>query len=74
MPYFIYRISQPKRLKYLEEYPSFGEARTRVHTLRAEETPGSTDLLKIIFAKSAAEAERLLMIEREAPPMGEELG
>lgn len=70
MPYFIYKITEPKKLEYVGENAVYKEARSQVRELRAE--ANGAYQVKMIFAKSQVEAERLLTEEREAPPMGDD--
>jgi hypothetical protein len=70
MPYFIYKITEPKKLEYVGENTAYKEARNQVRELRAQAN-GEYEA-KMIFAKSQVEAERLLTEEREAPPIGDD--
>ena len=74
MPNFIFKIVPPKHLTPLESHDAYKDARTRAREMRAALPQDSTDQIKIIHAKSETEAEKLLLIEREPPPLGEELG
>ena len=68
MPYYIYRVSPQRFLKYLEEYPEYREAREHARSLRAQQDDEEPDIIKIIFAKDQAEAEALLKAKRERRP------
>lgn len=68
MPYFIYRVSPQRFLKYLKEYPEYREAREHARGLRAQKSNDDLDTIKIIFAKDQAEAEALLKAKRERRP------
>ncbi len=70
MPYFIYRISessaaQDKKLELRYTFDIFTEAKAEVRSLRAEQDPQDSALLKIIFADTQAEAEQRLTEVRE---------
>lgn len=70
MPYFVYKITPPKKLEYVADHDSYKEARAQVRELRAAAN-GQYDA-KMMFAKNPVEAERLLSEEREAPPIGDD--
>jgi len=65
MPYFIYRVSPQKFLKQVDQFDVYADARARARVMRAAQAPGELDLIKIIFAKDAPEAEALLKAKRE---------
>ena len=64
MPYFIYRIHPPRKLEYVDTKDKFQDARTIVRSLRAEDASADPGSVRMIFAKNAAEAEKIL----SAPP------
>lgn len=68
MPYFIYRVSPQRFVKYLEQHPAYRDARERARGLRAELHDDDPDTIKIIFAKEQTEAEALLKARRERQP------
>ncbi|RMD68655.1 MAG: hypothetical protein D6819_08890 [Gammaproteobacteria bacterium] len=68
MPYFIYRISPQKQLALVRSFAKYQEARQLARSLRASQAPEDRDTIKIIFAKDAEEAERLLLTPRERKP------
>ena len=72
MPYFIYRISDPKRLEHLDTRTKYQEARQLVRALRSEMEPGDDTNVRMIFAKTSQEAEKLLSIPRDERVIGED--
>jgi hypothetical protein len=72
MPYFVYRIEDPKHLEHLATFPVYREARQKVRDLRAEGGPDSVNSIRMIFAKSQVEAEKLLTAPREERVIGED--
>jgi hypothetical protein len=71
MPYFVYKIFPPKRLEYMESFDQFPQAKQFARTSRMQKNPENDYTVKIIFANNPAEAERLLMEEREPRPVEE---
>ena len=65
MPYFVYRVSEPKKLEYLNLFDSYKQAREVARGHRAELEKGSAFQIRMIFAKNQAEAEKLLSAPRE---------
>lgn len=68
MPYFVYRVSPQRFLKYLEHFDAYKEAREYARGLRAQQDASDLDTIKLIFAKEQAEAEALLKTKREHEP------
>ncbi len=68
MPYFVYRVSPQRFVKYLEHYDVYKEARKYARDVRAQQDANDLDTIKIIFAKEQAEAEALLKTKREHQP------
>jgi len=68
MPYFVYRVSPQRFIKYLEQYPEYQDARKYARDLRAGQNEEDLDTIKIIFATEQAEAEALLKAKRERQP------
>ena len=76
MPYFVYKITPGvtpliKNLDYIEEFPSYREARKLTRELRGQATPDAEDSVKMIFAESRLMAEELLQEKREKPVLKE---
>lgn len=72
MPYFIYRVTEPKKLEHLDTKAKYREARQLVRALRAEVEAGSDTTVRMIFAKTTEEAEKLLSIPRDERVIGED--
>ncbi len=72
MSYFVYKIFEPKRLEYIDEFEAYRDARSFTRGLRKELTPQAACTVRMIFAPSREQAERLLMETREARPLGED--
>jgi len=65
MPYFIYRVIDPRKLEYLDTFEDYKEARDAARAHRGD-LPRDTDIIvRMIFAKSQTEAEKLLLAPRE---------
>ena len=70
MPYFVFEINtQPesgvKLATYLETYPKYREAKDRVKAERQAKPETDTRVIRLVFAKNQAEAEKLLTAPRE---------
>jgi len=72
MPYFIYRVEEPKKLTYIEASDKFKDAKARVRELRTEQDETDDALIRMIFAKTTIEAEKLLSAPRDDRVIGEE--
>lgn len=72
MPYFVYRIHEPLHLEHIGTHVVYKEARQAVRELRAAEGPQSVNNIRMIFAKSEAEAEKLLSAPRDERVIGED--
>lgn len=72
MPYYVYRISDGNRLECLEQHAKYREARDRVREIRTGQEKDDEALVRLIFASSEVEAERLLLTPREAPVEGDD--
>ncbi|MCP3870222.1 MAG: hypothetical protein GY703_19440 [Gammaproteobacteria bacterium] len=72
MPYFVYRISEDNKLQCLDQHNSYKEARGQVRKRRSEQAADDTSLVRLIFASSEMEAERLLLTPRESPVEGDD--
>ena len=69
MPYFIYRIFQPKRLEPVAQFATFPQASAEAKVLRRDPALPPDCRIKVIFAENAAQAESLLQQVREAGPV-----
>ena len=72
MPYFVYRISEPKKLEHLDTKAKYQEARQLVRTLRSEIQAGDATTVRMIFARTHEEAEKLLSMPRDERVIGED--
>lgn len=72
MAYFVYKICPPKRLEYLDEFEAYREAKTFTRTRRREVNAADECIVRMVFAPSREQAERLLKEVREARPLGED--
>jgi len=79
MPYFVYYVTQHtdrnrKSLEHVETCDTFKVARNLAREKRAQlKASGSSDRdCRLIFAKSQAEAEKLLSAPREERVVGED--
>lgn len=72
MPYYIYRITEPMSLEYLDEKVRFQEAKERVVSLRKRLSANDTAIVRMVFANSTGEAERLLSIPKDHRVIGED--
>ncbi|MBF0255602.1 MAG: hypothetical protein HQL47_03900 [Gammaproteobacteria bacterium] len=65
MPYFVYRITEPKKLEKLDQFDNYKQAREAARSMRAESMDSPGSLIRMIFAKNEVEAEKLLLAPRE---------
>jgi len=72
MPYFVYKITPPLRLTYIDTKAKYPEARAVVRGLRQDAAAGSGEELRMVFAKDRAEAEKLLSTPRDERVIGED--
>jgi hypothetical protein len=72
MPYYVYKIHPPKRLEYMDAFDTYREAKVFTRTKRKELSPEDTCTVRMIYAPSKEQAERLLKEVREARPLGED--
>ena len=71
MPYYIYRVSGPKNLEYLDVEEKYREAKARVNELRATQAEDDEAIVRMIHAKTAGEAEKLLSIPKDDRVIGD---
>jgi hypothetical protein len=72
MPYFVFRIHDPKHLEYLDTKTKYQEAKALVRRLRAEQPGSDPAAIRLIYAKTQAEAEKLLSTPRDDRVIGED--
>ena len=72
MPYFVYKVSENRRLEQVDAFDRYRDAKQLARSMR-EQLPDDADyLVRVIFAGNGEEAARLLTEKREPRPMGEE--
>ena len=72
MPYYVYRIANPLRLEHVETFSRYQDAKKLVRSIRAELDPQGDTTVRLIFAKTQGEAEKLLSIPRDERVIGED--
>lgn len=72
MPYYIYRVRVPQQLEYIDVKPKYQEARSVVRGLREKQAADDASIIRLVFAKSIGEAEKLLSAPRDDRVIGEE--
>jgi hypothetical protein len=72
MPYFVYKISPPLQLEYIDTIVRYQEARELVRRRREEEDAESDIQYRLVFARQQAEAEKLLSTPRDNRVIGED--
>lgn len=72
MAYYVYKVFPSKRLEYIDEFDAYREARVFTRATRKELTSEDDYAVRMIFAPSREQAERLLKEVREARPLGED--
>ncbi|KOR30161.1 hypothetical protein TI03_00215 [Achromatium sp. WMS1] len=60
MPYYIYKIHGPLLFEYLDQKSRFKEAKALIKELRNNLATNGTATIRMVFAHSTEEAERLL--------------
>ena len=60
MPYFVYRISPERKLTLLNTFDKFIDAKDFARSLRAQQAPGATETIRMIFAENPKKAQLLL--------------
>lgn len=70
MPYFVYKITSPRKLTHIVTVDKYQAARAEVRSRRQEAEPGVE--YRLIFAKQMAEAEKLLSMPRDERVIGED--
>lgn len=72
MPYFVYRITPPRTLQHLETMDNYQQAKKLVRSMRAELDAASEVSVRLIYAKTQGEAEKLLSMPRDERVIGED--
>jgi hypothetical protein len=72
MPYYVYKITEPMLLEYLNQTPNFKEAKQMVTGLRQQLAVNEDTKIRMIFAHSTGEAEQLLSVPKNHQIIGED--
>jgi len=72
MPYFVYRVNSPKQLEYVDNKNEYRAAKELVRNLRSEQQNAAPGTVRMIFAKTRGEAEKLLSAPRDGRVIGED--
>ncbi len=72
MPYYIYLVKPFTQLDKLAECETYQEASATAKALRATQTVGVKNKIKVMFADNELQAEELLCEVRIAPPKGDD--
>ena len=73
MPYFIFRIPPSgKPLEYLDTKEGYRNAKELVTRLRDEAEPEDESVIRMVFAGSTTEAEKLLLTPRDDRIIGDD--
>lgn len=72
MPYFVYKISPPLQLEYVDTLERYQDARALVREHRQQVTTESGIQYRMVFARQQAEAEKLLSTPRDERVIGED--
>ena len=66
MPYYVYRITPDKKLKLIETFEKFKEAKELARSLRAEQAADDKTMVRMVFATDPKKAQ-LLLTDRRTP-------
>ena len=72
MPYYVYRVHDQQKLEYVDTSDQYRKAREMVRNLRAEQQGADPGAVRMIFAKTRGEAEKLLSAPRDDRVIGED--
>lgn len=72
MPYYVYRFHSERQLEYVDVKGRYQEAKALVRQLRSEQGSNDPAGIRLVFAKSTGEAEKLLSIPRDERVIGED--
>ena len=72
MPYYIYRVREPQQLEYIDVRAKYKDAKSVVQGLREEQAADDSSIVRMVFAKTPGEAEKLLSAPRDERVIGEE--
>ncbi len=74
MPYFVFEITvdptnDARKARFMDVYEKYRDAKQRVKAEREANPPTDTRQVRLVFAKSQVEAEKLLTTPREGQPI-----
>ncbi len=72
MPFFVYRITGERQLEQLDVFDKYQDAKKLVRERRAHADDADVATYRMMFAKSALEAETLLTAPRDDRVIGED--
>ena len=72
MPYFVYRVNSPKHLEYIDTKDGYRPVKELVRSLRSGQQERDPGAVRMIFAKTRGEAEKLLSTPRDERVIGED--
>jgi hypothetical protein len=72
MPYYIYQIKDPRSLQYLDHKDQYQDAKAVARSLRGDLAATDAAKIRMVFARSASEAEKLLSAPRDNRVIGED--
>jgi hypothetical protein len=72
MPYFLYRISPERKLTLIQAFEKFQEAKGIARQLRADQPPGSSEIIRMVFAETPKKAQLLLTDPRNPKTDGDD--
>jgi hypothetical protein len=72
MPYFVYRIHPNNRVENIDILEKYREAKLMVRELWAKEEKDSGVVVRMIFAETQGEAEKLLSAPRDNRIIGDD--
>lgn len=72
MPYFVYRISPERKLTLINTFDKFKDAKDLARSLRAQQAPGTNEVIRMIFAENPKKAQLLLSDVRTAKTDGDD--
>lgn len=72
MPYFVFKITPPRILDFIETKDKYQEARALVRSLRGHQDAAADVQYRLVFAKDRPEAEKLLSTPRDERVIGED--
>jgi len=72
MPYYVYRVNDLRSLECLDHKDRYQDAKARVRDLRGDLPTSDAAKIRMVFAKSTSEAEKLLSIPKDPRVIGED--